>query len=103
MTDEQVTVFADDARVESLAACNDRMDELAASLAGFGHNTKALASIWDIDHGPRDGLPLRPWIDTCLAESGIDFLVVDWTNHLWDKKHWDERPDGTNEIHIRKA
>jgi hypothetical protein len=33
-----------------------------------------------------------------FAESGIDFLVVDWTNHLWDKKHWDERPDGTNEI-----
>ena len=50
----------------------DRMDELAASLAGFGHNTKALASIWDIDHGPRDGSPLRPWIDACLAESGID-------------------------------
>lgn len=33
-----------------------------------------------------------------FAESGIDFLVVDWTNHLWDKKRWDERPDGTNEI-----
>ena len=33
-----------------------------------------------------------------FAESGVDFLVVDWTNHLWDKKHWDERPDGTNEI-----
>jgi hypothetical protein len=33
-----------------------------------------------------------------FAESGIDFLVVDWTNHLWDKKHWDERPDATNEI-----
>ncbi len=33
-----------------------------------------------------------------FAESGVDFLVVDWTNHLWGKKHWDERPDGTNEI-----
>lgn len=33
-----------------------------------------------------------------FAESGIDFLVIDWTNHLWDKKAWDERPDATNEI-----
>ncbi|MBL7645303.1 MAG: hypothetical protein JNK74_03830 [Candidatus Hydrogenedentes bacterium] len=33
-----------------------------------------------------------------LIESGIDFLVVDWTNHLWDKAHWDERGDHTNEI-----
>jgi hypothetical protein len=33
-----------------------------------------------------------------LIESGIDFLVVDWTNHLWGKAHWDERPDATNEI-----
>lgn len=33
-----------------------------------------------------------------LIESGIDFLVVDWTNHLWDKEHWDERGDHTNEI-----
>jgi len=33
-----------------------------------------------------------------LMESGIDFLVVDWTNHLWDKSHWDERDDNPNEI-----
>jgi hypothetical protein len=33
-----------------------------------------------------------------LIESGIDFLVVDWTNHLWDKARWDERGDHTNEI-----
>ena len=33
-----------------------------------------------------------------LMESGIDFLVVDWTNHLWGKAHWAERPDSTNEI-----
>ena len=33
-----------------------------------------------------------------LMESGTDFLIVDWTNHLWGKEHWDERPDGTNEI-----
>lgn len=33
-----------------------------------------------------------------LIESGIDFLVVDWTNHLWEKEHWDQRGDHTNEI-----
>lgn len=33
-----------------------------------------------------------------LIESGIDFIVVDWTNHLWDKEHWDDRGDHTNEI-----
>ncbi len=33
-----------------------------------------------------------------LAESGVDFLVVDWTNQLWDKQHFDERTDGANEI-----
>ena len=33
-----------------------------------------------------------------LIESGVNFLVVDWTNHLWGKEHWDERPDATNEI-----
>ena len=33
-----------------------------------------------------------------MIESGVDFLVVDWTNHLWDKQRWDERPDAANEI-----
>ena len=29
-------------------------------------------SLWDADHGPRDGTALRPWIDAVLAEAGID-------------------------------
>ncbi len=33
-----------------------------------------------------------------LIESGVDFLIVDWTNHLWGKEHWDERHPGTNTI-----
>lgn len=33
-----------------------------------------------------------------LMESGIDFLVVDWTNHLWGKTRWDERGENANEI-----
>lgn len=33
-----------------------------------------------------------------LMESGIDFLIVDWTNHLWGKSHWHERENRANEI-----
>jgi hypothetical protein len=25
-----------------------------------------------------------------MTEAGIDLLFVDWTNNLWDKKHWNE-------------
>ena len=50
----------------------DRLDSLASGLAGFAHNEKALTSLWDADHGPRDGSSLRPWIDSVLAGSGVD-------------------------------
>ena len=50
----------------------DKLDELADDLAGFAHNGKALTSIWDVDHGPRDGSALRPWIDRKLADAGVD-------------------------------
>ena len=33
-----------------------------------------------------------------LVESGVDFLLVDWSNQLWDRQHWDERSDAANEI-----
>lgn len=33
-----------------------------------------------------------------LIESGVNFLVADWTNHIFDKKHWDERDGGPNTI-----
>ncbi|MFA6111480.1 MAG: hypothetical protein WDA75_22200, partial [Candidatus Latescibacterota bacterium] len=33
-----------------------------------------------------------------LAESGIDFLVVDWVNQLWDKEGWEERSDAAVEV-----
>jgi len=48
------------------------LDELDAALSRFGHNRKALTSLWDADHGLRDGSPLRPWIDDLLARAGID-------------------------------
>jgi hypothetical protein len=33
-----------------------------------------------------------------FAESGIDFLVTDWSNHIWQKATWDDRDPGSNEL-----
>ena len=33
-----------------------------------------------------------------FMDLGIDFIMPDWSNHIWGKQHWDERPDGANEI-----
>lgn len=48
------------------------LGELDTSLKRFGHNRRALVSVWDEDHGPRDGSELRPWIDSVLARADID-------------------------------
>lgn len=48
------------------------LDELDASLSWFSHNRAGLVSLWDRDHGPRDGTPLRPWIDALAEKAGID-------------------------------
>ncbi len=50
----------------------DELEQLDASLRLFGHNRGRLVSLWDVDHGPRDGSALRPWIDGLLREVGID-------------------------------
>jgi hypothetical protein len=33
-----------------------------------------------------------------FVDLGIDFIMPDWSNHIWGKQHWSERPDSTNEI-----
>jgi hypothetical protein len=33
-----------------------------------------------------------------FADLGIDFIMPDWSNHVWGKQHWNERPESTNEI-----
>ncbi|WP_019625061.1 DUF1365 domain-containing protein [Thioalkalivibrio sp. ALJT] len=50
----------------------DRLDALASELRLFSHNRFNLFSFRDRDHGPRDGSPLRPWIEARLARAGID-------------------------------
>lgn len=61
-----------DYRVFSLLVDIDRLDDLNALSPLLGYNRPALASFQDRDHGPRDGNPLRPWIDARLAEKGLD-------------------------------
>lgn len=59
-------------RIFSLLVDIDRLDEAAARSALLSHNRFNLLAFHDRDHGPRDGKPLRPWIDRILAERGID-------------------------------
>lgn len=33
-----------------------------------------------------------------LMDIGADFILIDWTNHLWGRQHWDERPDHVNAL-----
>lgn len=33
-----------------------------------------------------------------FADMGVDSLMADWSNHIWGKQHWVERPDGSNAI-----
>lgn len=50
----------------------DELDDVDAKLRLFSHNRANLVSLWDRDHGPRDGTPLRPWIDALVARAGVD-------------------------------
>ncbi|KZD02778.1 DUF1365 domain-containing protein [Oceanibaculum pacificum] len=59
-------------RVFSLLLDLDELPRLDRDLPGFGHNRFALLGFHDRDHGPRDGSPLRPWVEAHLARGGID-------------------------------
>lgn len=50
----------------------DELDDLDRRLRLFSRNRFNLFSIFDRDHGPDDGTPVRTWIDERLAEAGID-------------------------------
>lgn len=60
-----------DYRVFSLLLDIDRLDELAARSRLFRHNRFGLLSFHDRDHGPRDGSPLRPWVEAALTGRGL--------------------------------
>ncbi|MBK1672211.1 hypothetical protein CKO35_02625 [Ectothiorhodospira shaposhnikovii] len=59
-------------RVFSLLVDVDRLDELDQSLRLLSVNRFNLLNLNVRDHGPRDGSPWRPWVDTCLGRAGID-------------------------------
>lgn len=61
-----------DYRVFSLLLDLDDLGGLARRLRLFSHNRFNLFSFHDKDHGPRDGTPLRPWLDRLLSDAGID-------------------------------
>ena len=59
-------------RVFSLYLDLDEAETLSRRLRLFSHNRWNLFSFQDRDHGPRNGSPLRPWIDRHLSAAGID-------------------------------
>jgi DUF1365 family protein len=70
-----------DYRIWMLCADLDRLGELAAGSGLLGHNKPGLISIQDRDHGFRDGLPLRAFVEAALAgqnlaEYGAKILFV---------------------------
>ena len=61
-----------DYKVVTLLADLDELPALARRLRFFSIDRFNVFSFHQKDHGPRDGSPLRPWIDARLAEAGID-------------------------------
>lgn len=59
-------------RVAYLLLDLDRLTELDRRLRLFSYNGPNLVGFHDRDHGPRDGSPLRPWVEARIAGHGID-------------------------------
>lgn len=59
-------------RVFNLLLDIDRIDATARRLRLLSRNRFNVVSFHDRDHGPKDGSPLRPWIDDVLARAGIE-------------------------------
>ena len=58
-------------RVFSLFVDIDALPELDRRHRLFHYNRPGWLSFHDRDHGPRDGTPLRPWVEHQLAEAGL--------------------------------
>lgn len=59
-------------RVFSLLLDIDALPDLAQHSMLFRYNRFGLFSLHDKDHGPRDGSPLRPWVEAQLRRHGLD-------------------------------
>ncbi len=60
-----------DYRVFSLLLDIDALPAIAAGSRLFRYNRFGLFSFHDRDHGPRDGSPLRPWLENILQRHGL--------------------------------
>ncbi|MDR3506485.1 MAG: DUF1365 domain-containing protein [Caulobacteraceae bacterium] len=49
----------------------DRAETAFPRLISLRHGRQGLFSFAERDHGPRDGSPLRPWVEARLAEAGL--------------------------------
>ncbi len=49
----------------------DRLAAVASASRLFAYNRPGLVSFHDRDHGPRDGSPLRPWLEAQLRAAGL--------------------------------
>lgn len=59
------------------------------------HTTQAVPLIGLYDsHDPAGIRQHLLW----MMDLGVDFIMPDWTNHLWGKSHWDERSDWVNAL-----
>lgn len=59
-------------RVVSMLVDVDALPELDRRLWLFAHNRFGLFALRDRDHGPRDGSPLRPWVEAACARFGVE-------------------------------
>ncbi|MDJ0924002.1 MAG: DUF1365 domain-containing protein [Acidimicrobiia bacterium] len=59
-------------RTYSLLLDLDDLDRATARPSLLGYNRWNIFSIYDRDFGPRDGSPLRAWIDSQLQQAGIE-------------------------------
>jgi DUF1365 family protein len=59
-------------RVFSILVDLDELPTLDRRLRLFAHNRFGVFALRDRDHGPRDGTPLRPWVEAVCARFGID-------------------------------
>lgn len=57
-------------RVASLLLDLDRLEEIAARTRTLSINRFNLFSFFEKDHGPRDGSPLKPWVEAAFAGAG---------------------------------
>jgi DUF1365 family protein len=59
-------------RIWALLLDLDRLNEANASSRLFAHDRAGIVSFHALDHGPRDGSPLRAWAEGVLASAGVD-------------------------------